>query len=129
MGEYVARQVVKRMLKNDLKIKNADNLVLGMTFKENCPDVRNTKAVDVVKQLQAYETHVDIFDPWATPAEVEHEYNLQSFKEMPSKKYEAIVLCVAHKEFVDLDLDSLKKENAVVYDVKGILGDKCDAKL
>jgi len=129
MGEYVASQVVKLMLKNDLKIKNANVLVLGITFKENCPDVRNTKAVDVVKQLQAYETHVDIFDPWANPKEVEHEYNLTSFKEKPSKQYEAIVLCVAHKEFMDLELEPLKTENAVVYDVKGILGDKCDAKL
>ena len=129
MGEYVASQVVKLMLKNDLKIKNANVLVLGITFKENCPDVRNTKAVDVVRQLQAYETHVDIFDPWANPQEVEHEYNLTSFKQAPSKKYEAIVLCVAHKEFADLDLDALKTDNAVVYDVKGILGDKCDAKL
>jgi UDP-N-acetyl-D-galactosamine dehydrogenase len=129
MGEYVASQVVKLMLKNDLKIKNADVLVLGITFKENCPDVRNTKAVDVVKQLQAYETQVDIFDPWANPTEVEHEYNLESLKKAPSKKYEAIVLCVAHNEFKDLDLDNLKKDKAVVYDVKGILGDKCDAKL
>ncbi len=129
MGEYVASQVVKLMLKHDLKIKNANVLVLGITFKENCPDVRNTKAVDVVRQLMSYETNVDIYDPWASPDEVEHEYGIKSFKETPSKKYEAVVLCVAHKEFLDLDLDELKTESAVVYDVKGILGDKCDAKL
>lgn len=129
MGEYVSSQVVKLMLKHDLKIKDAQVLVLGITFKENCPDVRNTKAVDVVKQLQTYETNVDIYDPWASPDEVEHEYGLTSFKETPTKKYQAIVLCVAHKQYLDLNLDDLKAENAVVYDVKGILGDKCDAKL
>lgn len=129
MGEYVASQVVKLMLKHDLKIKNANVLVLGITFKENCPDVRNTKAVDVVKQLQAYETQVDIFDPWASPEEVNHEYNLNSFRDLPNKKYEAIILCVAHKKFQELDLELLKKPKAVVYDVKGVLGDKSDAKL
>jgi UDP-N-acetyl-D-galactosamine dehydrogenase len=129
MGDYVASQVIKLMLKHDLKIKSANVLVLGITFKENCPDVRNTKAVDVVKELMAYDTNVDVFDPWANPEEVQHEYGLQSYKEAPNKKYEAIVLCVAHREFMDLDLRNLKAENAVVYDVKSILGDKCDAKL
>jgi len=129
MGEYVASQVVKLMLKHDLKIKNANVLVLGITFKENCPDVRNTKVVDVVKQLQAYETQVDVFDPWANPKEVEHEYKMKSYRSLPNKRYDAIVLCVAHNEFLELDFDALKSQNAVVYDVKGILGDKCDAKL
>lgn len=129
MGEYVASQVIKLMLKHDLKIKNANILVLGITFKENCPDVRNTKAVDVVKQLQAYETQVDIFDPWANPDEVLYEYNLKSFDQIPDKVYDAIILCVAHQKFLKLDLELLKKPNAVVYDVKGVLGDKSDAKL
>jgi len=129
MGEYVASQVIKLMLRHDLKIKNANILVLGITFKENCPDVRNTKVVDVVKQLEAYETQVDIFDPWANADEVEHEYHLKSFRDLPNKKYEAIVLCVAHQKFIDINLEKLKNPNAVVYDVKGVLGDKCDAKL
>lgn len=129
MGEYVASQVIKLMLKRDLTIKNAKVLILGITFKENCPDVRNTRAVDVVKQLQTYETDVDIYDPWANPKEVMEEYGLSSFKETPTKKYQAIVLCVAHKEFLNLNLEALKAENAVVFDVKGILGDKSDAKL
>ena len=129
MGEYVASQVVKLMLKHDLKVKNADILVLGITFKENCPDVRNTKVVDVVKQLSDYETHVSIYDPWANPVEVEKEYKLKSLKGLPQKRYDAIVLCVAHEEFKSLDLNQLKKPNAVVYDVKGVLGEKCDAKL
>jgi UDP-N-acetyl-D-galactosamine dehydrogenase len=129
MGEYVASQVVKLMLKHDLKIKNSNVLVLGITFKENCPDVRNTKTVDVVRQLMAYETNVDIYDPWAHPEEVQKEYGLTSFRETPQKTYDSIVLCVAHKEFIDLNLDDLKADSAVVYDVKGILGEKCDAKL
>lgn len=129
MGEYVASQVVKLMLKHDLKIKNANILVLGITFKENCPDVRNTKVVDVVKELQAYDTHVDIYDPWANPDEVKHEYGLTSFKSYPQKKYEAIVLCVAHQEFLEMDLNHFKTDHAVVYDVKGVLKNKSDKKL
>jgi len=129
MGEYVASQIIKLMLKNDIRVKNSNILVLGITFKENCPDVRNTKAVDVVKQLMTYETNVDIYDPWANPVEVHEEYNLTSFKDLPEKKYEAIVLCVAHKEFEVLDLNDLKTDSAVVYDVKGVLADKSDAKL
>ena len=129
MGEYVASQVVKLMLKHDLKVKNADILVLGITFKENCPDVRNTKVVDVVKQLSDYETHVSIYDPSANPVEVEKEYKLKSLKGLPQKRYDAIVLCVAHEEFKNLNFEQLKKPNAVVYDVKGVLGENCDAKL
>lgn len=129
MGEYVASQVVKLMLKNDLKVKNADVLVLGITFKENCPDVRNTKVVDVVKQLHDYETQVTIFDPWANPKEVNQEYGLKSYMELPQKKFEAIVLCVAHEKFKKLNFNQLKKPNAVIYDVKGVLGNISDGKL
>ncbi len=129
MGEYVSSQVVKLMLKHDLKVKNAKILVLGITFKENCPDVRNTKVVDVVKQLSDYETQVTIYDPWANPEEVKHEYHLKSYRELPDEKFDAIVLCVAHDKFKNLDFDKLKKPNAVVYDVKGVLGEKSDAKL
>ncbi|MGX1024549.1 nucleotide sugar dehydrogenase [Psychroflexus sp. MBR-150] len=129
MGEYVSSQVVKLMLKHDLKVKNAKILVLGITFKENCPDVRNTKVVDVVKQLSEYETNVTIYDPWAHPEEVQHEYHLDSCKELPNQQYDAIVLCVAHDKFQNIDFDKLKKPNAVVYDVKGVLGEKSDAKL
>jgi len=128
MGEYVASQVVKLMLKHDLKIKSANILVLGITFKENCPDVRNTKAVDVVRQLQTYETQVDIYDPWANTEEVKHEYGLTCFKSKPKNKYEAIVLCVAHQEFMDMELNTLKTNKAVIYDVKGVL-DYSDGKL
>ncbi len=129
MGQYVASEVVKLMLQNDLKVKNANILVLGITFKENCPDVRNTKVVDVIKNLKEYGTHVTIYDPLANPAEVKHEYGLETSKTMPSEKFDAIVLAVSHKEFLELDLDKFKNGSTVVYDVRGVLGDKCHKKL
>lgn len=132
MGQYVASEVVKLMLKHDLKVKNAKILMLGITFKENCPDVRNTKVVDVVKHLKDYGTNVTIYDPWANPEEVQHEYGLSCHTELDSEShdgYDAIVLTVAHKQFVELNLDDYKSNNAVVYDVKGILGEKADNKL
>ncbi|MGQ3679155.1 nucleotide sugar dehydrogenase [Tenacibaculum discolor] len=124
MGEYVASQVIKLMISRDIKIKNADVLVLGITFKENCPDVRNTKVVDVVRSLKEYGANVIIYDPWANVDEVEKEYGLQSTKELPTEKYDAIVLTVAHNEYKELDIISLKKEESVVYDVKGVLSKK-----
>jgi UDP-N-acetyl-D-galactosamine dehydrogenase len=141
MGEYVANQVIKTMIRNDIKVNGAKILMLGITFKENCPDVRNTKIVDVIRALESYSTQITIYDPWANPAEVMHEYGLSCHSELDSEsldsqtkqslgtiKYDAIVLGVAHKEFQNLDLDKLKKENAIVYDVKGILSD-CDGTL
>jgi UDP-N-acetyl-D-galactosamine dehydrogenase len=129
MGQYVASEVVKLMLQNDQKVKGANILVLGITFKENCPDVRNTKVVDVIKNLKEYGTNVTIYDPLADPGEVQHEYGLRTTKELPEEKFEAVVLAVAHKEFLDLDLDRLKNGQTVIYDVKGVLGDRCDKKL
>ncbi len=121
MGEYVASDVVKLMIKNDIRIKNAEVLVLGITFKENCPDVRNTKVVDVIHALEDYEMNVSLFDPWAEPDEVKQEYGLSSVKEVPKKKFDAVVLAVAHNEFKNLNFDSLKNEKAIVYDVKNVL--------
>ena len=129
MGQYVSSEVVKLMLKNDLKVKGANILVLGITFKENCPDVRNTKVVDVVKHLKEYGTNVTIYDPLANPAEVQHEYALETVKQIPEGKFDAVVLAVAHKEFLQLDFDTFKNESTVVYDVKGVLKSKCDKKL
>ena len=122
MGKYVAAEVVKLMVQKDIKVKGANILVLGITFKENCPDVRNTKAVDVINNLSSYGAILDVFDPWASPEEVEHEYRLTTTKQLPSKKYDAVVLTVAHKEFLKMDLKSLLKDTGVLYDVKGILG-------
>ena len=123
MGEYVASEVIKLMINKDVRIKNAEILVLGITFKENCPDVRNTKVVDVVAALKGYNTNVTIYDPWANEQEVMHEYGLLSKKEIPITKYDAIILTVAHNEFKELDFSLLKKEKSVVYDVKNILDD------
>ena len=121
MGEYIANQVVKCMIKKDLPVRNAEVLILGFTFKENCPDVRNTKVYDVVKALQDYETKVTIYDPWAKPWDVEHEYGLVVTNKLPERKYAAVVLAVAHKEFLALDIQALTIPNGVVYDVKGCI--------
>ena len=129
MGEYVASEVVKLMIKKDIKIKGANILVLGITFKENCPDVRNTKVVELVSELKQYGTDVTIYDPWANPKEVMHEYKVTSTKELSVEKYDSIVLTVAHKEFLDLDLRALLKPNGIVYDVKGVCTDVVDGKL
>jgi len=130
MGDYVASRIVKLMIKKEIPINNAKLLMLGITFKENCPDVRNTKIVDVISALKDYGIQIDIYDPWANSAEVAHEYKLTTTTEIPTSKYDAIVLGVSHTEFVSLDLNLLKKPNAIVYDVKGILkSDQVDGKL
>lgn len=121
MGQYVASETVKQMLRQDLKVNGSDVLVLGFTFKENCPDVRNTKVVDVVKNLEDYGINVSIYDPWANPAEVKHEYGLETSTKTPFKKYDAVVLAVSHKEFEDLNIKNLLSEKGIIYDVKGIL--------
>ena len=121
MGKYVASEIVKLMVQRDIRIKTSAVLVLGITFKENCPDVRNTRAVDVITNLMSYGIAIDICDPWASPEEVLHEYGLTVHNHIPDKKYEAVVLCVAHKEFLEMDLNKLKKEKSIVYDVKGVL--------
>lgn len=121
MGGYVAAEVIKLMVKKDIPVKSAKILVLGITFKENCPDIRNTKVIDIINELTSYNTSVDVYDPWANPQEVEHEYQITSFKELPGNKYDAVVLAVAHEVYKKLNLDDIKKENAVVYDVKAVL--------
>jgi UDP-N-acetyl-D-galactosamine dehydrogenase len=130
MGEYVASQVVKLMIKKGITVNGASLLMLGITFKENCPDVRNTKIVDVIKALSDYGIVVSIFDPWANPVEVKHEYNLETTTTLPNHKFDAVVLGVSHTEFSQLNMSVLQNENSVLYDVKGILLDKIvDGKL
>lgn len=129
MGEYVASQVVKTMIKKGINVNGAKLLMLGVTFKENCPDVRNTKIVDVITALEDYGIKVTTFDPWANPAEVKHEYGIDSLVELPNAKYDAIVLGVAHKEFMTIDFNNIKNDNAVIYDVKGIISEKADNRL
>lgn len=129
MGEYVASQVVKTMIKKGINVNGAEVLMLGITFKENCPDVRNTKIVDVIAALEDYGVKVTTYDPWANPVEVKHEYGIESTLELPNQKFDAIIMGVAHKEFLHVDLDDLKKSNAIIYDVKGIVAEKADHKL
>ncbi|WP_396211734.1 nucleotide sugar dehydrogenase [Flavobacterium sp.] len=129
MGEYVASQIIKLMIKKGITINNADILLLGITFKENCPDVRNTKIVDVIKALKEYHVNITIYDPWANPADVLHEYNLVTTDKLPSGKYDSVVLGVSHKEFLELDLEKVRKENSVLYDVKGVLKINVDGNL
>ena len=128
MGEYVAAQVVKLMIKKGITVKGAQLLLLGITFKENCPDVRNTKIVDVVKALEDYGIQVTIFDPWAKPEEVMHEYGLKTTQQIPEGKFEAVVLAVSHNEFTDLDLTKFLVDNGVIYDVKGVLASSDNTK-
>ena len=129
MGKYVASEVIKLMVQNDIKVKGSKVLVLGITFKENCPDVRNTKAVDLIRNIMSYGSEVTIYDPWASPEEVMHEYNLQTTQEMPEGKVDAIVLAVSHKEFLNLQLREHLTSNGVLYDVKGFLKEPVDARL
>lgn len=129
MGEYVASQVVKLMIKKGVVINGASVLMLGITFKENCPDVRNTKIVDVVRAFQDYGIAVTIYDPWANPAEVAHEYNLVTSTDLPKVAFDGIVLGVAHEAFLTMDYTALRKEKSVLYDVKGVLQVPVDGKL
>lgn len=122
MGAYVAEQTVKCMNKKGVMVKDAKILLLGITFKENCPDVRNTKIVDIYHTLEEYSKNITIFDPWANIEHVMHEYGLKIMNELPlEEKYDAVILGVAHKEFLSLDVKSLVKSNGVIYDVKGVL--------
>jgi UDP-N-acetyl-D-galactosamine dehydrogenase len=129
MGDYVASQVVKLMIKKGIVVNGAKLLMLGITFKENCPDVRNTKIVDVIAALTDYGVAVSIYDPWANPEEVQHEYQLTTTTELPHQKFDALVLGVAHQEFLDLDLSQLQNNNSLLYDVKGVLRTGVDGRL
>jgi UDP-N-acetyl-D-galactosamine dehydrogenase len=120
MGVHIAKSVIKLMAKNELPINKADILVLGVTFKENCPDIRNSRVIDVIQELRSYGTSVDVYDPQADRQEVKHEYGFDLIGE-PTKVYHAIVLAVSHKEFNDLNWKALTNSKTVVYDVKGFL--------
>jgi UDP-N-acetyl-D-galactosamine dehydrogenase len=112
------------MLKKDIGVRNSSILILGFTFKENCPDVRNTKVIDIVKELHTYGVDVAIFDPWASPAAVLHEYGVKTFDrfdEVSNMQYDAIIMAVAHHQFSDINYSALRKSNAVVYDIKSFV--------
>lgn len=121
MGAYVANQTIKCMNKKGVMVKDAKILLMGVTFKENCPDVRNTKIVDIYTTLQEYTNNVTVYDPWANANVVKHEYGIDITTELPIEKFDAVILGVAHKQFFDLDVKSLIKEGGVIYDVKGLL--------
>ena len=120
MGFYVANRVIKLMIKKGHTIAGSRVLMLGITFKENCPDIRNSRAIDVVTEFKEYSCKVDVYDPWASPAEVKHEYGIDLI-ENPDKEYDAIVLAVAHDEFKQLDIKALGNGRAIIYDIKGLL--------
>ncbi|MBZ9779819.1 nucleotide sugar dehydrogenase [Psychroflexus sp. CAK8W] len=131
MGKYVANEVIKLMLNKEAKVKNGKALVLGITFKENCPDTRNTKAIDVIEELKSYNMHVDVCDPWANKEEVKTLFGIDILRcnELNST-YDSIILAVSHSDFLELDLSALKNEKAVVFDVKSFLPtDKIDGRL
>ena len=120
MGEYVANQVVKLMLKKGIQVLNSNILILGFTFKENCPDVRNTKVIDIYNSLKEYNVNITVYDPWANPKVVKNEYSIEAVNELPKEKFDAVILAVAHKEFLHLQLDHLLKEPFILFDVKGV---------
>ena len=122
MGSYVANQIVKCMNKKGILVKDAKILILGITFKENCPDIRNTKVVDIYQTLEEYTRCITVYDPWADPEKVRRDYGIDIVTELPAdEKYDAIVNAVAHKQFESVDIQSLRKANSVVYDVRGTL--------
>ena len=124
MGEYVATQVIKLMIKKGIQVVGSKILMLGFTFKENCPDVRNTKVIDIYKALKEYNLDITVYDPWANAAVAKREYGIDIVNELPADQYDTAILAVAHKEFKDLDVTKLVKAQHVIYDVKGFLDRK-----
>jgi len=118
MGEYVATETIKLMLKKGIQVLNSNIIILGFTFKENCPDVRNTKVIDIYKALKEYNVNITVYDPWANPVIVEHEYGIKVVNELPTEKFDAAIAAVAHKKFDGLDVTSLLKKKHVIFDVK-----------
>jgi UDP-N-acetyl-D-galactosamine dehydrogenase len=123
MGKYVATEVVKLMLRKKIKISDSKVLILGFTFKENCPDIRNTRVIDIYDELIDFNVKVDIYDPLVSVQEVKNEYNLEILNQEPAGQYSVVILAVAHKEFFKLNIKALAKKG-IVYDVKGILSKK-----
>ncbi len=121
MGTYIASQIIKLMIKSNIKVNNAKILVLGFTFKENCPDIRNTKVIDVIEELKSYGTAVTVYDPWAKPQEINEHYGINAVERLPEAKFDAILLAVAHDTFLKLNLNDYLDTNGLIYDFKGVL--------
>ena len=120
MGKYIATEVVKLLMRRNIKVLDSKILILGFTFKEDCPDVRNTRVIDIYNELKNFDINIVIYDPWASPEEVKKEYGILISNQIPVGQFEAAILAVAHKEFLEIDIKSLV-ENGVIYDVKGVL--------
>ena len=129
MGEYVAQQVIKLMLKKGIQVLDSHILLLGFTFKENCPDVRNTKVIDIYRALKEYHLNISVYDPWANPEIARREYGIDVTNILPTEQYDATIVAVAHNEFKTLDIARFSKDKSVVYDVKWMLNGQCDGKL
>ncbi len=130
MGKHVATETIKLMIQKGIGIKDAQILILGFTFKEDCPDVRNTKVIDIIKELETYGVKSIVSDPWANPVEVIHEYKIITVKNIPNKKFDAIILAVGHSKFKEIDITAYCKDTSVLYDVKGIIDkSKVDGRL
>jgi UDP-N-acetyl-D-galactosamine dehydrogenase len=133
MGSYIVSQVIKLMLKKRLHINNANILIMGLTFKENCPDIRNTRVIDIINELNSYGAKVDLYDPWVDPKETEHEYGIIPVEKPQANTYDAIILAVKHKQFIAMgeqQIKALAKENHILYDIKYLLpADKVDGRL
>lgn len=121
MGKYVATETIKLMIRKNIQVKGSSILVLGFTFKENCPDIRNTKVIDIIRELESYHVNFVVVDPWAKPSDASKEYQIEISQSIPEQKFDAIILTVSHNEFTDIDIKNLLKENSIVYDVKGSL--------
>ena len=121
MGEHVANEVIKLMLKKGIQVLGSKVLIMGFTFKENCPDVRNTKVIDIYKALKEYNLDITVYDPWANPEIAKHEYAIDISNILPDKQYDAVIMSVSHESFANIDVLKLVKENYVIFDVKGCL--------
>jgi UDP-N-acetyl-D-galactosamine dehydrogenase len=124
MGSHIARRVIKHMVQRRLHVANANILILGLAFKENCPDLRNTRVVDVVGEFRNFHASVDVYDPWVSQAEARHEYGLELVSDLEAGKYDAIVLAVAHRQFVEMGAERIRalgKPDCVLFDVKQVL--------
>lgn len=129
MGEYVARMVIKAMLKNNIQVLGSEVLILGFSFKENCPDIRNTRVYDIYRSLKEYNINVSVYDPWVDASAVQQEYGIEINTSLPMLRYDAVILAVAHDEFRTIDYSAITAQNHVIYDVKWLLGDVATHKL
>ena len=121
MGHFIATEIIKLMLRKDVAVKNSRVLLMGITFKENCPDVRNTRAIDIYHELKSYNLEIDVYDPWADPEEILQEYGILSYRDLPERTYDCLILAVAHRQFLSVPFQKLLNEPSVIYDVKGFL--------